>query len=114
MDQALSNFAVTTDRVDHVVLEYPRRSTFDSSKSHVRVAAACSHEQAAALLTVHSLFVQTIQFSRVPSGQVTRLAVGQERFELSTPRLSSVCSDQLSYWPNRPVVRSLKTDSERV
>jgi hypothetical protein len=26
--------------------------------------------------------------------------VGQERFELSTPRLSSVCSNQLSYWPN--------------
>ena len=25
--------------------------------------------------------------------------VGQERFELSTPRLSSVCSNQLSYWP---------------
>src|SRR5947207_9307962 len=26
-------------------------------------------------------------------------SVGQERFELSTPRLSSVCSNQLSYWP---------------
>ena len=25
--------------------------------------------------------------------------MGQERFELSTPRLSSVCSNQLSYWP---------------
>src|SRR6185369_14970991 len=25
--------------------------------------------------------------------------VGQERFELSTPRLSSVFSNQLSYWP---------------
>ena len=25
--------------------------------------------------------------------------VGQERFELSTPRLSSACSNQLSYWP---------------
>jgi hypothetical protein len=25
--------------------------------------------------------------------------VGQERLELSTPRLSSVCSNQLSYWP---------------
>ena len=31
--------------------------------------------------------------------QPSRLAVGQERFELSTPRLSSVCSNQLSYWP---------------
>lgn len=25
--------------------------------------------------------------------------VGQEGFEPSTPRLSSVCSNQLSYWP---------------
>ena len=25
--------------------------------------------------------------------------MGQERFELSTPRLSSACSNQLSYWP---------------
>ena len=25
--------------------------------------------------------------------------VGQERLELSTPRLSSACSNQLSYWP---------------
>ena len=28
--------------------------------------------------------------------------VGLERFELSTPRLSSVCSNQLSYRPSRP------------
>jgi hypothetical protein len=37
-----------------------------------------------------------------PSLSRTRRAgqnVGQERFELSTPRLSSVCSNQLSYWP---------------
>ena len=33
----------------------------------------------------------------VPAGHLDR--VGQERFELSTPRLSSVCSNQLSYWP---------------
>ena len=32
-----------------------------------------------------------------PATQPVR--VGQERFELSTPRLSSVCSNQLSYWP---------------
>jgi hypothetical protein len=45
-------------------------------------------------------------------------AVGQERFELSTPRLSSVCSNQLSYWPAwaparrqvRRLTRSLKTE----
>ena len=29
----------------------------------------------------------------------TKGMVGLERFELSTPRLSSVCSNQLSYWP---------------
>ena len=33
-----------------------------------------------------------------PAGVLDDL-VGPERFELSTPRLSSVCSDQLSYEP---------------
>ena len=37
----------------------------------------------------------TIEFSR----PAVRARVGQERFELSTPRLSSACSNQLSYWP---------------
>ncbi len=36
------------------------------------------------------------QLSYAPENQEI---VGQERFELSTPRLSSVCSNQLSYWP---------------
>src|SRR4051812_23402906 len=31
---------------------------------------------------------------------IPRLLVGLDRFELSTPRLSSVCSNQLSYRPN--------------
>ena len=35
------------------------------------------------------------------------MAVGLERFELSTPRLSSVCSNQLSYRPR------LKISDER-
>jgi hypothetical protein len=50
-------------------------------------------------------------------------AVGLERFELSTPRLSSVCSNQLSYRPKLLVcldhnlvekmpVRSLKADQQ--
>jgi hypothetical protein len=39
----------------------------------------------------------SIRLSSVPVRD--QLAVGQERFELSTPRLSSVCSNQLSYWP---------------
>jgi hypothetical protein len=29
--------------------------------------------------------------------------VGQARLELATPRLSSACSNQLSYWPGRPI-----------
>ena len=38
----------------------------------------------------------SIQLSSRPA---LLLVVGQERLELSTPRLSSVCSNQLSYWP---------------
>ncbi len=49
------------------------------------------------------------------------LMVGLDRFELSTPRLSSVCSDQLSYRPDpgaspgmkRPI-GSLKIEQRRV
>ena len=43
-----------------------------------------------------SHFVQLFDFQdrRYSAGRV-----GQERLELSTPRLSSVCSNQLSYWP---------------
>jgi hypothetical protein len=49
-------------------------------------------------------FVQLFSFQ---IGQQFCWLVGQERLELSTPRLSSVCSNQLSYWP---IVRSLKTE----
>ena len=49
----------------------------------------------------------TIQLSS-PPGLIGRLAVGQARFELATPRLSSVCSNQLSYWPVR--LRSVSQD----
>ena len=41
-------------------------------------------------------FIYSIVTDRLSLSQVR---VGQERFELSTPRLSSVCSNQLSYWP---------------
>ena len=34
--------------------------------------------------------------------------VGLDRFELSTPRLSSVCSNQLSYRPGRVSLSKLK------
>jgi hypothetical protein len=44
-----------------------------------------------------SHFVQL--FSCHPTRPDSVVGVGQERFELSTPRLSSVCSNQLSYWP---------------
>ena len=33
------------------------------------------------------------------------LMVGLDRVELSTPRLSSACSNQLSYRPSRPRIR---------
>ena len=54
----------------------------------------------------------TIQFSA--DSQLISAGVGQERFELSTPRLSSVCSNQLSYWPawiglSRPNSKSIDT-----
>ena len=40
------------------------------------------------------------RFFNPPSPIPTFKMVGLERFELSTPRLSSVCSDQLSYRPS--------------
>ena len=49
------------------------------------------------LLTYASHFVQLFNCH-----QASVLAgVGQARFELATPRLSSACSNQLSYWPKR-------------
>ena len=41
----------------------------------------------------------SFNYSIIRSDGVDSAGVGQERFELSTPRLSSVCSNQLSYWP---------------
>ena len=65
--------------------------------------------------SVRSCFAlrSTIQLSAESS--ISELAVGQERFELSTPRLSSVCSNQLSYWPawiglSRPNSKSKRKD----
>ncbi len=54
-----------------------------------------------------------ILFSRSSRKRCYYRAVGQERLELSTPRLSSVCSNQLSYWPLSGATitdRSLKTE----
>ncbi len=34
---------------------------------------------------------------------IARRPVGQGRLELPTPRLSSACSNQLSYWPANPI-----------
>jgi hypothetical protein len=50
-----------------------------------------------------SCFVQLFNF-QLGLGR----GVGQARFELATPRLSSACSNQLSYWPSTD--RSLKTE----
>ena len=43
-------------------------------------------------------------YSVVSGTSSVSAGVGQERFELSTPRLSSVCSNQLSYWPAKASV----------
>ena len=63
--------------------------TFEQLTWMVRAAQSCMH------------FVQLFSFQM---GQLIQLVVGQERLELSTPRLSSVCSNQLSYWPVRPSI----------
>ena len=44
-------------------------------------------------------FIYSIVTVRLSSSSFELASVGQERFELSTPRLSSACSNQLSYWP---------------
>ena len=43
-----------------------------------------------------------IQLAKLALSQLSYgpFVVGLDRFELSTPRLSSVCSNQLSYWPS--------------
>ena len=46
-----------------------------------------------------------------PRSSLQRAVVGPDRFELSTPRLSSVCSNQLSYGPSPAAVRALDTHS---
>ena len=48
--------------------------------------------------------VRTIQHGGTPLSRMThhRSLVGQGGFEPPTPRLSSVCSNQLSYWPKYP------------
>ena len=78
-----------------------------------RRSAACFHATSLSILmrTSTSFFLyvlalrSSIRFSIAdPGGPV----VGQARFELATPRLSSVCSNQLSYWPIGD--RSLKTE----
>ena len=38
------------------------------------------------------------------------MMVGLSRFELLTPRLSSVCSNQLSYRPNSGLVKELRIE----
>jgi hypothetical protein len=48
------------------------------------------------LFTFRTSFNYSVFRSRDPVGGP---AVSQARFELATPRLSSVCSNQLSYWP---------------
>ena len=44
-------------------------------------------------------FTWSLVAPRPPASRVTLTLVGLSRFELLTPRLSSVCSNQLSYRP---------------
>ena len=55
-----------------------------------------------------SRFVQLFIFqpSSGPWDPSSGVRVGQARLELATPRLSSACSNQLSYWPADPIGRS--------
>ena len=63
--------------------------------SRIVQTRAISHNHCACSCFVHLFSFQSSR--RGPAGLAH--TVGQERLELSTPRLSSVCSNQLSYWP---------------
>ena len=71
---------------------YPRRFLSDSH-THVVVLSRASF--------IYSIVSDCSNSAALSSCAVALrpLQVGQERLELSTPRLSSVCSNQLSYWP---------------
>ena len=49
-----------------------------------------------------SHFAINVSFRSLRTGSPTEEMVGLSRFELLTPRLSSVCSNQLSYRPSSP------------
>ena len=70
-----------------------RRARLDS-----RLAQALARQDEPDLLCSH--FVQLFNCHR---RAFARRPVGQGRLELPTPRLSSACSNQLSYWPANPV-----------
>ena len=72
---------------------------FDLGLNESRTTALCSYTK-----KTQSLLDSRFVFYSV----VIVLPVGLVRFELTTPRLSSVCSNQLSYRPSR----SFKTDRE--
>jgi hypothetical protein len=60
-----------------------------------------------------SRFVQLFDFhTRRPEAR--RFRVGQARLELATPRLSSACSNQLSYWPADLRIGRSRPNSARV
>ena len=90
--------------------------TVRSSFSHPRSRAAGGADRA----RTDDLRLAKPPLSRLSYSPGWRV-VGLDRFELSTPRLSSVCSDQLSYrpdpeassWMKRPI-GSLKIEQRRV
>ena len=81
----------------------------DSSVSHI-VSATSLWNYPSGRGCACSCFVQLFNCQRRPAFQSA--GVGQERLELSTPRLSSACSNQLSYWPGWPLIGPSRPNSE--
>jgi hypothetical protein len=74
-------------------------STIDHLKLlTIRAREACSFQSSFVLRT--SFNYSIFRFFAAQARYLQLARVGQERLELSTPRLSSACSNQLSYWPN--------------
>jgi hypothetical protein len=89
---ALSRDVPRLERFAHRFM--PRRPRLDRSRSFGR---SSSHRVCGETVLARASFNYSV-FNR-RRDQLSGRAVGQERLELSTPRLSSACSNQLSYWP---------------
>ena len=79
-----------------ISLDFTRCSTINHLQN--AIALLLTFEMHALVVCI-SFVLRTSFIYSVVSETSIQAGVGQERFELSTPRLSSVCSNQLSYWP---------------